>query len=159
MQCWEEASLRGALSLLVWGFTLPALRYNSKLNAKRPFCYGKRGWLIPFLYWGHYELLCLYDGWVCCDFNTLILRWVFQFSQFSSVAQSCPTLCDLMNCSTPGLPVHQLPEFTQTHVHRVGDAFQPSHPLPSPSPPAPALSQHLYTKFPFSAQMIQPQFG
>ena len=58
--------------------------------------------------------------------------------QFSSVAQSCPTLCDPMNRSTPGLPVHhQLPESTQTHVHRVGDAIQPSHPLLSPSPPAP----------------------
>ena len=56
----------------------------------------------------------------------------------SSVAQSCPTLCDPMNCSTPGLPVHhQLPEFTQIHVHRVGDVFQPSHSLSSPSPPAP----------------------
>ena len=61
--------------------------------------------------------------------------------QFSSVAQS--TLCDPMNCSTPGLPVHhQLLEFTQTHVHRVGDAIQPSHPLSSPSPPAPNPSQH-----------------
>ena len=55
---------------------------------------------------------------------------------FSSVAQSCPTLCDPVDCSMPGLPVHhQLPEFTQTHVHRVGDAIQPSHPLSSPSPP------------------------
>ena len=63
--------------------------------------------------------------------------------QFSSVAQSCPTLCDPMNHSTPGLPVHhQLPEFTQTHVHRVSDAIQPSHPLSSPSPPAPNTSQH-----------------
>jgi len=63
--------------------------------------------------------------------------------QFSSVAQSSPTLCDPMNRSTPGLPVHhQLPEFTQTHVHRVGDAIQPSHPLLSPSPPAPNPSQH-----------------
>ena len=63
--------------------------------------------------------------------------------QFSSVAQSCPTLCDPMNCSMPGLPVHhQLPEFTQTHVHRVGDAIQPSHPLSSPVPPAPNPSQH-----------------
>jgi len=60
--------------------------------------------------------------------------------QFSSVAQSCPTLCYPMNCSTPGLPVHhQLPEFTQTHVHRVSDAIQPSHPLSSPSPPAPPI--------------------
>ena len=58
--------------------------------------------------------------------------------QFSSAAQSCPTLCDPMNCSTPGLPGHHhLPEFAQTHVHRVGDAIQPSHPLSSPSPPAP----------------------
>ena len=57
--------------------------------------------------------------------------------QFSSVAQSCPTLCDPMNCSTPGLPVHhQLPEFTQTHVHWVGDSIQPSHLLSSPSPAA-----------------------
>ena len=63
--------------------------------------------------------------------------------QFSSVAQSCPTLCNPMNHSTLGLPVHhQLPEFTQTHVHRVSDAIQPSHPLSSPSPPAPNPSQH-----------------
>ena len=63
--------------------------------------------------------------------------------QFSSVAQSCLTLCVPMNCSMPGLPVqNQLPESTQTHVHRVGDATQPSHPLSSPSPPALNLSQH-----------------
>ena len=63
--------------------------------------------------------------------------------QFSSVAQSCPTLCDPRNHSTPGLPVHnQLPEFTQTHFHRVSDAIQPSHPLLSPSSPAPNPSQH-----------------
>ena len=64
-------------------------------------------------------------------------------NQFSSVAQSCPTLCDPMNRSTPGLPVHhQLPGFTHTHVHRVGDAIQPSHTLSSPSPPALNPSQH-----------------
>ena len=63
--------------------------------------------------------------------------------QFSSVAQSCLTLCNPMNRSTPGLPVHhQLPEFTQTHVQRVGDTVQPSHPLLSPSPPALNPSQH-----------------
>ena len=63
--------------------------------------------------------------------------------QFSSVAQSCLTLCDPMNHITPDLPVHhQLPEFTQTHVHWVSDAIQPSHPLSSPSPPAPNPSQH-----------------
>ena len=61
--------------------------------------------------------------------------------QFSSITQSCLTLCDPMNCSMPSLPVHhQLLESIQTHVHRVGDAIQPSHPLSSPSPPA--LNQH-----------------
>ena len=63
--------------------------------------------------------------------------------QFSSVTQSCPTLCDPMDCSTPGFPVHhQLPELAQTHVHWVSEAIQPSHPLSSPSPPAFHLSQH-----------------
>ena len=63
--------------------------------------------------------------------------------QFSSVAQSCPTLCDPMNRSSPDLPIHhQLPEFTQTHVHWVGDAIQPSPPLSCPSPPAPNPTQH-----------------
>ena len=67
----------------------------------------------------------------------------FNLVQFSSVAQSCPTLWDPMNRSMPGLPVHhQLPEFTQIHVHRVSDAIQPSHPRSSPSPPAPNPSQH-----------------
>ena len=63
--------------------------------------------------------------------------------QFSSVTQLCPTLWDPMNSSTPGFPVHhQLPEFTQTHIHQVSDAIQSSHPLSSPSPPAPNPSQH-----------------
>ena len=75
------------------------------------------------------------------------LKWngvgEFNSVQFSSVAQSCPTLYDPMNRSTPGLPVHHhLPEFTQTHVHRVRDAIQPSHPRSSPSSPAPNPSQH-----------------
>ena len=68
---------------------------------------------------------------------------LISINQFNSVSQSCPTLCDPMNNSTPGLPVHhQLPEFTQTHVHWVSDAIQLSHPLSSPSPPALNLSQH-----------------
>ena len=79
------------------------------------------------------------------------LAWNYRFNchwdvtsvQFSSVAQSGPILCDAMNRSMPGLPVHhQLPEFTQTHAHRVGDAIQPSHPLSSTPPPAPNPSQH-----------------
>ena len=66
-----------------------------------------------------------------------------QMDQFSSVAQSCVTLCDPVDCSTSGFPVHhQLPELAQTHIHRIGDAIQPSHPLSSPSPPAFNLSQH-----------------
>ena len=83
-----------------------------------------------------------WPNWVTVSLQMVNLRWGHSV-HFSSVAQSCPTLCDPMDCSTPGLPVHhQLPEFTQTHVHWVGDAIQPSHPLLSPSPPAFNLSQH-----------------
>ena len=77
-------------------------------------------------------------------FKALPLKLSPQFSavQFSSVTQSCPTLCNPMNRSTPGPSVHhQLPKFTQTYAHRVGDAIQPSHSLSSPSPPAPNPSQ------------------
>ena len=76
-------------------------------------------------------------------FYVYILYDVSISQSVSSVAQSCLTLYDPMDCSTPGLPVHhQLPEFTQTHDHRVSEAIQPSHPLSSPSPPAPNPSQH-----------------
>ena len=79
-------------------------------------------------------------------FNVVVYRGSLKRSpsiQFSSVTQSCSTLCYPMNRSKPGLPVHhQLPEFTQTHVHQVGDAIQPFHPLSSPSPPAPNPSHH-----------------
>ena len=72
----------------------------------------------------------------------VLITWIVSV-QFNSVAQSCLTLCDPMDCSMPGLPVHhQFPEFTQTYLHWVGDAIQPSHPLSSPSPPAFDLSQH-----------------
>ena len=78
----------------------------------------------------------------------MLLTWSFYHDlssvQFSSVTQSCLTLCDPVDCNTPGLPVHhQFPEVAQTHVHWVGDAIQPPHPLSSPSPPAFNLSQHL----------------
>ena len=91
---------------------------------------------------------------IICHFVTQVSEnvWIMVFSsvhygirsdQIRSVAQSCPTLCDPMNRSMPDLPVHhQLPEFTETHVHRVSDAIQPSHPLSSPSLPAPNPSQH-----------------
>ena len=80
--------------------------------------------------WQKYSSVLIHNIWIC-------------MLSLNSVALLCLTLCDHMNCSTPGLPVHhQLPEFTQTHVHRVGDAIQPSHSLLSPSPPALNLSQH-----------------
>ena len=84
------------------------------------------------------------NNWVSSFFVSVLLNcFLFLPLQFSSVAQLCPTLCDPMNHSTPGLPVHhQLLEFTQTHVHWVSDAIQPSHPLLSPSLPAFNLSQH-----------------
>ena len=74
--------------------------------------------------------------------SLLVIYLLFHF-QFSSVAQSCPTLCDPMDCNMAGFPVHhQLPELAQIYVHQVGDAIQPSHPLLSPSPPAFNLSQN-----------------
>ena len=109
-----------------------------------------------------YILMCIFNVkpkitlwllWKLNDTEHAALRGVFHTSpilgicprsvQFSSVAHSCPTLCDPMNCSTPSLPVHHQPlGFSQTHVHQVSDAIQPSHPLSSPSPPAPNPSQH-----------------
>ena len=85
--------------------------------------------------------------WIKANWKWPNRRWqewtLTRSVQFSSVAQSCPTLCNPINHSSLGLPVHhQLPQFTQTHVHRVSDAIQSSHPLSSPSPPAPNPSQH-----------------
>ena len=103
------------------------------------FCGCEENQLIWIIWWEEQSKESLNSLWTkelgsyCC----------FSLVQFSSVAQSCPTLCDPVNRSTLGLPVHhQLPEFTQTHVHRVSDDIQPSHPLLSPSPPAPNPSQH-----------------
>ena len=91
--------------------------------------------VIPHLNWGCELLVWPLHKWNCVLCSSSV--------QFSSVAQSSPTLCDPMNRSTPGLPVHQqLLDFTQTRVHQVSDAIQPSHPLLSPSPPAPDPSQH-----------------
>ena len=78
-------------------------------------------------------------------------RYISVYICYCSVAQFCPTHCDPMHCSMPGLPVHhQLPELAQTHIHRVGDALQPSHPLSFPSPPAFNLSQHRV----FSSELV-----
>ena len=92
-------------------------------------------------------LMTLISHAIIMNIKSPLLTWIATFrnqiDQIRSVAQSCPTLCDPMNRSMPGLPVHhQPPEFTQTHVHRVSDAIQPSHPLASPSPPVPNPSQH-----------------
>ena len=92
-----------------------------------------------FASWSKNHLYLFRNRTSCSYFVDLEISSV----QFSLVAQSCPTLCDPVNCSTPGLPVHhQLLESNQTHVHRVGDATQPSHPLSSPSLPAPNPSKH-----------------
>ena len=81
------------------------------------------------------------DGWMDGRGHPDLTRQ--PYVQFGSVAQSCLTLCDPMDCSTSGVPVHhQLPELAQTHSHRVGDAIQPSHPVSSPSPPTFNPSQH-----------------
>ena len=84
-----------------------------------------------------------YLGLISFKIDCLISLLSKGLQTFGSVAQSCPTFCNPMNCSTPGFPIHhQLPELAQTHVHRVSDAIQPSHRLSSPSPPAFSLSQH-----------------
>ena len=110
----------------LWDFCVPFSWYSSELSRES--------------FWYRHQ-----KGAERVPLPLLVFSWMLYsyFSSFGSVAQSCPTLCDPMNCSMPGLPVHhQLPEFTQTHVHRVCDAIQPSHPLSSPSPPAPNPSQH-----------------
>ena len=109
-----------------------------------PHCQKKRSVknlnLYMFHVWTHHYLSSHYQT------KSSLLRWFARTITayfFSSVAPSCLTLCDPMSCSTPGLPVHhQFQEPTQTHIHWVGDATQPSHPLLSPSPPALNLSQH-----------------
>ena len=121
------------------------------------FCIYKLNFKIHIFADGHWVfIIFLYSKYYCSSILKCLLVinaqdflcgvWLsveFLVKVFSSVAQSCPTLYDPMNHSTPGLPVHhQLPEFTQTHVHWVSDAIQPSHPLLSPSPPALNLSQH-----------------
>ena len=102
---------------------------------------GEKGTLLPC--WWEYKLIQPLWKMVWRFLKQTRNKTAISSVQFSSVAQSCPTLCNPMNRSTPGLPDHhQLPEFTQTHVHRVSDAIQPSHPLSSPSPPVLNPSQH-----------------
>ena len=104
--------------------------------------------LNHYIYLYIYIIIHIYNDTVSVCFNLqsgneIHTHRITDSFQFSSVAQSCPTLCDPIDCSIPGLPVHhQLPELAKTHVHWVGDAIQPSHPLSSPSPLAFSLSQH-----------------
>ena len=113
------------------------------LHVKKYFLRAKNSsFILNSMTFNTLSINCPYYGefhsfWIGCLTN------IHLYTQFNSVTLSCPTLCDPVNRSTPGLPVHhKLPEFTKTHVHRVGEAMQPSHPLLSPFPPAPNPSQH-----------------
>ena len=135
--CWISTECQ-AVCWVLWRYRRKLISYDINLLGKRNYCILEEcctGMVV--LIWC--SLVSAQMVPIC--YRLLILR---QGSvQFSSVSQSWPTLCDPMDCSTPGFPVHHpLPEFPQTHVHRVGDAIQPSHPLSSPSPPAFNLSQH-----------------
>ena len=118
--------------------------YTIKVNLPLVRIKGKAGKLAKNEHSGtKREIMRLWSDTMTREDEEKGRHWRQNSVQFSSVTQSCPTLCDPRNRSMPGLPVHhQLPEFTQTHVHWVGNAIQPSHPLPSPSPPAPNSSQH-----------------
>ena len=148
---WKEAML--SHSMLFANFYSP-LSFNSIITSSvKPFLTQ-----IQHCYWLLHLLSPWPFGFIYHDNDDLALQW-FGMSissylacisfQFSSVAQLCLTLCDPLNCSTPVLPVHhQFLEFTQTHVHWVSGAIQPSHPLSSPSPPAPnpsPLSKAIYS--------------
>ena len=139
--CFTENSLYLGLGLRVF-FGNPGLGEASMLESAQD---GERGQERTRTTWAQTvpEAQCPFGVWcmATAGFLHLSLTGINQL-QFSSV-QSCLTLCDPMNCSMPALPVHhQLLEFTQTHFHQVSDAIQPSHPLSSPSPPAPNPSQH-----------------
>ena len=142
-----------ACKRMLWVFSLGKLR---TLSMDRHCTIISEGVLIieilgqRILYCGGYPVHWSHNistGIYSVDANSIHITQLWQLKmspvQFSSVTQSCPTLCDPMNRSTPGLPVHhRFPEFTQTHIHRVSNTIQPSHPLSSPSPPAPNPSQH-----------------
>ena len=148
-------------NLIILLLLLPhRMRLRHSLRQKRSFSKAENKKVFCLSLWNTWKLyLCVCVSCVCYHIllswrrrdketsrllsNILTLNPKDCNNQFCSVTQSCPTLYDPMNLSTPGLPVHhQLPEFTQTQVYRVGDAIQPSYPLLSPSPPAPNPSQH-----------------
>ena len=105
--------------------------------------YGKSLFLPTSVCWVHLVVMVTCLSRLLATLYVTAGVFVHLLSQFSSVARSCPVLCNPPNCSTPGFPVlHYLLEFPHTHIHWVGDAIQPSHPLSLPSPPAPNPSQH-----------------
>ena len=146
----------GSLKSFLWHAPQPSGASILCFLILNPLTVHCQGWLQQFLD-GRQNL---FPSWVTsglnfrvpamwwlddCNILSLLIRQVtfLVHTLFSSVCQSCPALCDPMDCSTPGFPVHhQLPELTQTYVHWVDDAIQPSHPVSSPSPPAFSLSQH-----------------
>ena len=154
LHCWWECELVQPLWRTVWRFlkkleielpydpAIPLLGIHTKeTRIERDMCTPVFITALFIIARTWKQSRCpLADEWII----KLWYIYTMEYSvQFSSVTQSCPTLCNPMDCSMPGLPVHhQLPELTQTHVHRVGDAIQPSHPLTSPSSPALNLSQH-----------------
>ena len=142
-------SISSHKSLLIIPESRPLLffLFSTSFASSTRFKWGENEWVNILRKFHCFLNVYLVENVHSLQSNYYTFRWIqkyFCFSlQFSSVAQSCPTLCDPMDCSTPGLPVHhQLPEFTQTHVHWVSDTIQPSHPLLSPSPPTFSLSQH-----------------
>ena len=132
------SSVHGILQARILGWVAISSARGSSWQGSKPHFLHLLHWQVDSLPLHH---LGSHEFWG--DAIQPITSFILSFSQFSSVAQLCPTFCDPMNRSMPGLPVHhQLPEFTQTHVHWVSDAIQPSHPLSSPSPSALNLSQH-----------------
>ena len=137
---WTEPSLPEVSSVTsAILFLFPSFLSSSPKKLVICFLYFLEFYIKGIMAWHFYIRFTSFSLIILRCFSTMS----FSSVQFSSVAQSCPTLCDLMNRSMPGLPDHhQLPEFTQTHVHLVADAIQPSHSLLSPSPPAPNPFQH-----------------
>ena len=141
--CWDYYATLESPSLLLchsqipsnWALQSPLQFLQCKIR-NRGLCRvtHKAGVLLPWGLFSNWGFRGNLSAWFCAVLSSV---------QFSSVSQSCPTLCDPMNHSTTGLPVHhQLPEFTQIHVHQISDAIQPSHPRLPPSPSAPNPSQH-----------------
>ena len=135
-------SINSLVFSLLYGPTLTSVHDYWKKKWRWQYVLLSAKWCLCFLMLSRFVTWIKVVAFIKSVFKTMVSRaHSIIRHQFSSVAQSCPTLCDPTNRITPGLPVHhQLPEFTQTHAHWVGDAIQPSHPLSSPSPPAPKLS-------------------